>query len=72
MRVQSVGLGQQVERPGEVADLSRVDDRDVMPSVQERPCKVTLITAGGFDDDQTRAQGLQLRQQTLQTFIVGG
>ncbi len=51
--VDPVGLGEDAERFGEVANLSGVDDRNLMARVDQFGDEGPLVTAGRFHDDQT-------------------
>ena len=52
-RVDPIGFGEDSAGFGEVADLSGVDDRNLMARVDQFGDEGPLVTAGRFHDDQT-------------------
>lgn len=70
--VEAIRLGKDAESSGEVTDLTRVDDGDVMADAYEFGDQSPLIPAGGFDHEQTCTLLRQLPEQLPQTFFVIG
>lgn len=64
--IDPVGLGQDPQAAGEIADLARIDDGNVVPGIEQVGDQAPLIPAGGFDDDQTTLGIWQLHVQSLQ------
>ena len=72
-RVETIGLGQDAERFGEVADLPRVDHGDLVTGFPERGDELAFVTAGCFNDNACLRGRRQLRQQFGQALAsVGG
>lgn len=63
--VDAIGLGQDAQSLGVIADLPRIDDRDQVPRLREFGGDGAFITSAGFEDDQAGARRRQLRKQSL-------
>ena len=51
--IDAVGLGDQAQGPGEIADPFGIDDGDVVAGIEEVGDDLALVAAGGFEDDET-------------------
>jgi hypothetical protein len=70
--VESVGLGQDAEGFGEVADLSGVDDGDGVSGGDEFGDEGEVVGSGGFEDDETGLRCGELVLELVASFGVGG
>ena len=68
--VQGVGLGELAGRPGEVADLARVDHRQRQARRTQRRRHRDLVAAGRLQHDQRRIEPAQPVRQIFQAFAV--
>ena len=68
--VQGVGLGELAGRPGEVADLARVDHRKRQARRTQRRRHRDLVAAGRLQHDQRRIEPAQPVRQIFQAFAV--
>ena len=70
--IQAVGLGQSAHRPGEAADLTRVDHRHRQAGRGQGRREADLHAAGGFEHDERRGkrgQALDQRRYLLLAII---
>lgn len=63
LSVQAVGLGQESDAFGIVADVPGIDDGDSMPGSDQIADESVFIAPSGFDDDQTRTWSGQFLKQ---------
>jgi hypothetical protein len=68
--IDAIGLGEDSDPASEIADLTRIDDGDEMTRVEEIGDDASLITAGGFDDDQATSRCGELVAKLLQGALV--
>jgi hypothetical protein len=68
--IEGVGLGEATERPGEIADLPRVDDRERQLGAAERCGDGNLEAARRLENYQGRCRLAETRDQPLQAGVV--
>ena len=62
-RIQPIGLGQDAQAAGEVADLARIDHGHRVAGRHQRGQHSVLVAPGGFDHNQTVSDGRQFIEQ---------
>jgi hypothetical protein len=68
--VETIGLGELAGRTGEVADLTRIDNRQGQMRRGKRACDHGRVSARRLERDQHRMKRAQALDKMLQAFVV--
>jgi hypothetical protein len=70
--VDAIGLSEDSDPASEITDLTRIDDGYEMTGIEKIGDESTLVSPGGFDDDQATPWCGQLAAKLLQSTLVVG